>query len=194
MRAVLLALAPAISLAAGAPALAQTLTVNPNLAIDVTGFSGDANALPTAVSKIESQPQGVRVGAIAYNYVAGTPGYGVILVQNSNIRLMRLEKPEGQPVEIKEAAPPAWMLTWRNQKRADIVATSKVSLADAIRTAEASQRGAPAVVAGIARSASNPTSDVHAYMIGILKNGELQKVAVDSETGNVIANPEALTM
>jgi hypothetical protein len=200
MRAVLLALAPVISLAAGAPTFAQTLTVNPNLVIDVTGFSGDANALPTAVSKIEAQPQGFRVAAIAYNNPTGTPGYGVVLVQpqgqgqDPKVRLMRLERPEGQAVEIKEATPPAWMTNWRIQKRADIVATSKVSLADAIRTAEASKQGAPAVVAGIARSASNPTSDVHAYMVGILKNGELQKVAVDSETGLVIANPEALTM
>jgi hypothetical protein len=49
-------------------------------------------------------------------------------------------------------------------------------------------------VAGVARSASNPNSDVHAYMIGILKNGDLQSVAVDSKTGAVIANPSALTI
>jgi hypothetical protein len=73
-----------------------------------------------------------------------------------------------------------------------VVATAKVSLADAIRTAEASEDGAPAVVAGVARSASNPTSDVHAYMVGILKNGDLQRVAVDSKTGLVIANPSML--
>jgi hypothetical protein len=200
MRALLLALAPVISLAAGAPTLAQTIKVNPNLVIDVTGFSGDANALPSAVSNIESQAQGVRVAAIAYNNPVGTPGYGVILVQpqgqgqEPNVRLMRLEKPEGQAVEIREASPPAWMSNWRNQKRANIVQAAKVSLADAIRTAEGSQQGAPAVVAGIARSASNPTSDVHAYMIGILKNGRLQPVAVDSETGLVIENPSALTM
>jgi hypothetical protein len=33
-----------------------------------------------------------------------------------------------------------------------------------------------------------------ALVIGILKNGALQPVAVDSKTGKVIAKPEALTM
>jgi hypothetical protein len=192
MRALLLALATAGSLAAGAPTLAQTLTVNPNLVIDVTGFSGDANTLPTAVSNIESLAGG-RVGAIAYNNVAGTPGYGVILAQGSNVRFMRLDKPTGQAVEISQASVPSWMLNWKNQRRAAVVQAAQVPLADAIRTAEASQQGAPAVVAGVARSAANLNSDVHAYMVGILKGGDLQRVAVDSKSGMVIANPSTLT-
>lgn len=191
MRALLLALAMSSSLAVGAPTFAQTLTVNPNFSIDVTGFSGDANTLPTAVSNIESMVGG-RVAAIAYNNVAGTPGYGVILTQGSNVRLMRIDKPGGQAVDISQASTPSWMLNWRNQRRAAAVEAAKVPLADAIRTAEA-QEGAPAVVAGIARSASNPTSDVHAYMVGLLKSGALHPVAVDSKSGMVIANPEALT-
>jgi hypothetical protein len=166
--------------------------VNPNFAIDVTGFSGDASILPDAVSQIESMNVG-RVAAIAYNNVAGVPGYHVIVVQGSNVKFMRLEKPHGQAVEISQASVPTWMMNWRNQKRADVVQTARVSLADAIRTAEASQNGAPAVVAGIARSASNPTSEVHAYMVGLLINGGLHPVAVDSKTGAVIANPSALT-
>jgi hypothetical protein len=193
MRALLLALAMASSFAAGAPTLAQTLKVNPNLVIDVTGFSGDATALATAASNIASLSGG-QVAAIAYNNVAGTPGYGVVVTQGSNVRFMRLDKPTGQPVEMSEASVPSWMLNWRNQRRAVAVQAAKVPLADAIRTAEASQGGAPAVVAGIARSASNPTSEVHAYMVGILKNGDLHPVAVDSQTGAVIANPSALTL
>ena len=193
MRALLLALAMTSSLAAAAPTLAQTLTVNPNFVIDVTGFSGDANTLSTAVSTIEAQNVG-RVAAIAYNNVAGTPGYGVILVANggSDVTFWRLDKPTGQSVALTGASVPSWMLTWRHQKRAAIVAGARVSLADAIRTAEASQGGAPAVVAGIARSAANPDSDVHAYMVGILKDGKLLPVAVNSQTGSPIENPSAL--
>jgi hypothetical protein len=182
----------ASSLAAGAPTLAQTLTVNPNFVIDVTGFSSDVSILPDAVSQIESMNVG-RVAAIAYNNVAGVPGYGVIVVQGSDVKFMRLEKPRGEAVEISQASVPTWMMNWRNQKRAAVVQTARVSLADAIRTAEASQNGAPAVVAGIARSASNPSSDVHAFMVGLLINGALHPVAVDSKTGSVIANPSALT-
>jgi hypothetical protein len=188
----MLALATVGGLAAGPVALAQTLTVNPNFAIDVTGFNGDPSILPDAVSNIESLNRG-RVAAIAYNNVAGTPGYGVIMVaKGSDPRFWRLDKPAGQSVELTGASVPSWMLTWRNQKRAAIVAGARVSLADAIRTAEASQGGAPAVVAGIARSAANPDSDVHAYMIGILKDGQLHPVAVDSYSGHRIENPSAL--
>jgi hypothetical protein len=192
MRALLLALTAASTLAAGAPTLAQTLTVNPNLTIDVTGFSGDANTLASAVANIESL-SGDRVAAIAFNNVAGTPGYEVILLQGSNIRFQRLDKVTNKAVEITEASVPSWMLNWRNQRRAVAVQAAKVPLADAIRTAEASQQGAPAVVAGIARSASNPNSDVHAYMVGLLQNGNLHPVAVDSNSGMTIANPSALT-
>lgn len=192
MRALLLALATAGSLVAGAPAFAQSLKVNPNFTIDVTGFSGDANSLAGSVANIESA-MGGRVAAIAYNNVAGTPGYGVILSQGPNVRFMRLDKPTGQAVDISQASIPTWMLTWRNQRRAAAVEAARVPLATAIRTAEASERGAPAVVAGIARSASNPLSDVHAYMVGVLRNGELHPVAVDSASGAVIENSEALT-
>jgi hypothetical protein len=191
MRALLLALAAVSSLAVGAPTLAQTLTVNPNFVIDVTGFSGDANTLSNAVSTIESMNVG-RVAAIAYNNVAGTPGYGAIVAQGSNVTFKRLDMPTGKPVEISGAQVPAWMMNWRNQKRVAVVEAARVSLADAIRTAEASQQGAPAVVAGIARSASNPTSDVHAYMVGLLQNGRLHAVAVDSKTGSLIENPSML--
>jgi hypothetical protein len=166
--------------------------VNPDLVIDVTGFSGDANTLPNAVSNIESLIGG-RAAAITYNNFSGAPGYEVILAQGSNVKFMQLDKPASNAIEISEASLPSWMLTWRNQRREVAVEAAKVSLADAIRTAEASQGGAPAVVAGIARSASNPNSDVHAYMVGVLKNGHLQRVAVDSQTGSVIVDPSALT-
>jgi hypothetical protein len=191
MRALLLVLATASSLAAAAPALAQSLKVNSKLTIDVHGFSGDPKVLPDAVTKIESQ-NGGRVAAITYNNVAGTPGYAVIVLKGSEVRYWRLDKPNGQAVELTGASIPPWLLSWREQRRADAVKVAKVSLADAIRTAEAAERGAPAVVAGIARSAANPTSDIQAYMVGILRDGRLVRVAVDSQSGSQISNPDAL--
>ncbi len=191
MRALLLALATVSSLAAAAPTLAQTLKVNSKISIDVAGFSGDPMVLADAVTKIESM-NGGRVAAIAYNNVAGAPGYGVIVLKGSEVRYWRLDKPAGQPVELTGASIPSWMLTMRDQRRATAVKDARVSLADAIRTAEGTQRGAPAVVAGIARSAANPTSDIQAYMVGLLQEGRLTRVAVDSQTGSPISNPEAL--
>ncbi len=46
MRALLLAIATVSSLAVAAPTLAQTLTVNSSLSIDVSGFTGDPSTLP----------------------------------------------------------------------------------------------------------------------------------------------------
>ncbi len=171
--------------------LAQTLRVNSKLSINVAGFSGDPNVLPNAVTNIESHGGG-RVAAITFNNVAGTPGYAVIVLNGSDVRFWRLDKPTGKPVELTGASAPQWMLSWRNQRRAAVLTAAKVSLADAIRTAEASYEGAPAVVAGIARSAGKPTSDTHAYMVGLLKRGRLIRVAVNTETGRRIVNPELL--
>ena len=191
MRALLIALATVSSFAVAAPSLAQPLKVNKNLSIDVTGFSGDPKILPDMVTRIESL-NGGRVAAITFDNAAGTPGYSAIVLKGSDVRFWRLDNPTSQAAELTGASVPSWMLTWRNQRRATAVKVAKVSLADAIRAAEASQQGAPAVVAGIARSASNPTSDVQAYMIGILKNGRLERVAVNSQSGSRIENPEAL--
>ena len=191
MRALLLALAAVSSLAAAAPSLAQTLKVNQDISIDVTGFSGDPKILSDMVTKIESL-NGGRVAAITFNNVAGTPGYAAIVLKGEDVRFWRLDNPTSDAVELTGASVPSWMLNWKAQRRATAVKVAKVSLADAIRTAEASQRGAPAVVAGIARSASNPTSDVQAYMVGILKDGRLERVAVNSQSGRPIENPEAL--
>ena len=191
MRAFLFALAIGSSLAATAPSVAQTLKVNQNLSIDVTGFSGDPNILPDLVTHIEAL-NGGRVAAITFDNVAGAPGYTAIVLNGSDVRFWRLDNPTSDVVELIGASIPSWMLNWKAQRRANAVKVAKVSLADAIRTAEASKKGAPAVVAGIARSAANPTSDVQAYMIGILKDGRLERVAVNSQSGRPIENPEAL--
>ncbi|MBA4010468.1 MAG: hypothetical protein C0481_01255 [Phenylobacterium sp.] len=191
MRAFLLALATIGSLAAAAPSLAQTLKVNQDISIDVTGFSGDPKILSDMVTKIESL-NGGRVAAVTFDNVGGAPGYSAIVLNGADVRFWRLDSPTSDAVEIIGASVPSWMLNWKAQRRATAVKDAKVSLADAIRTAQAARKGAPAVVAGIARSASNPTSEVHAYMVGILKDGRLERVAVDSQSGRPIENPEAL--
>jgi len=179
-------------LVAASPAAAQTITVAPKLEINITGFSGEPNTLAKAVANIEALSGG-RVAAIAYDYVAGTPGYDVVVKQGSNVRFARLDRVTNKAVQISEASLPSWMLNWRTQRRAAVVEDAKVSLADAIRTAEASEKGGAAVAAGIARSASNPTANVHAYMVA-LRNGDHQRVvAVNTKTGGIIGNPSALT-
>jgi hypothetical protein len=60
-----------------------------------------------------------------------------------------------------------------------------VPLSQAIQTAEAAQ-GAPAIAAGMARSATQ--SDVHAYNIMLDDKGSLKRMAIDSSTGQIIAD------
>jgi hypothetical protein len=69
---------------------------------------------------------------------------------------------------------------------------ASVSLSAAVLTAERS-KNAPAVAAGIARSASNPTSEVQAYNVMLDMDGSARRVAVDDSSGEVISDPSALT-
>ena len=91
------------------------------------------------------------------------------------------------------ASVPDWMLHWR--ARADVKAAEQatVPLTDAIRTAEQARAGGLAVAAGIAASASNnASSDVKAYNVLVMRDGDVRRVAVDDSSGQVIADPQAL--
>jgi hypothetical protein len=191
MRILPLALAAATSLAAATPMLAQNVGLRAFPELNLTGFSGEPTALPKAVSNIETLSGG-RVVEIRYNNVAGVPSYDVVVAQGDQVRFLRFSRAGSAPLELTETATPAWMLDWRAEKNVNLGQVAKVRLADAIRTAEANKGGSPAVAAGIARGAADPNNAVKAYNVSILNNGVQQRVAVDSETGSVIANPEAL--
>ncbi|CAN7466025.1 PepSY domain-containing protein [Phenylobacterium sp. LjRoot219] len=191
MRALLLVLVATGSLAAAVPALGQSVGMKPIPNINLAGFGGDPTALPSAVATIE-QLSGGRVAEIRYNNVDGIPGYDVALAQGNEIRFQRYHKPANKPLTLTETKTPTSMLNWQGQKNASLVTNAKIPLADAIRTAESAMRGAPAVAAGIAQGAADPSTDVHAYNVAILKDGQQHRVAVNSDSGAVIANPEAL--
>jgi uncharacterized membrane protein YkoI len=191
MRALMLALAAAGSLAVAAPALGQKVGMGATPQLNLTGFSGDPGALTHAVTAIEGLSGG-RVAEIRFDNIDGAPGYDVVLVKGDNVRFQRINVRGGEPVEFRETKTPKWMLGWRSQGNARLVRDATVPLADAIRTAQASMNGAPAVAAGISHGASNPTTMVHAYNVAILRKGAQRRVAVNSQTGNVISNPETL--
>jgi uncharacterized membrane protein YkoI len=191
MRAPLLALAVTASLAAAAPALGQSVGVRGTPDINITGFSGDPGALPNAVSVIEKRSGG-RVAEIRFDNIAGVPGYDVALAQHDHMRFQRYTVATQRVIALTESKTPAWMLDWRSKKNMDIVLNAKVPLADAIRTASNSMRGAPAAAAGISHGAAIQRGNVHAYNVAVVQNGSLRRVAVNSDTGNVIANPEVL--
>jgi uncharacterized membrane protein YkoI len=191
MRTLFLALTAASALTLVAPASAQDVGLRPYPNIDLAGFSGDPTALPKAVANIEKLTGG-RVVEIRYNNVAGVPSYDVVLAQGSDVRFLRFSKPGAGPIELTQTTTPSWMLDWRARTNVALEQSAKVPLADAITKAEASMNGAPAVAAGIAQSAANPSSDVHAYNVSILREGDQHRVAVDSQTGYLIENPASL--
>ena len=83
------------------------------------------------------------------------------------------------------------MLKWQQKIDVQLASKANVSLSQAVHTAE-SQIGAAALAAGIARSASNPNSDVHAYNVLLDDNGSIKRIAVDSSTGEIISDPGQL--
>jgi hypothetical protein len=84
------------------------------------------------------------------------------------------------------------MLSWHDKAELRAVETARVPLAEAIATAEQADGDAPAIAAGIARSAGDPQSDVHAYNGLIERNGGITRRAVDSATDDIIADAGAL--
>ena len=190
MRALILALAAAGALAASGPLHAQGVSMPPYPEINLAGFNGDASSLPKAVAAIEAASGG-RVVEIRYNNVSGAPGYDVVLERGAQVSFQRFTKPGGGMIALTGKTEPSWMLKWQARRDVSFVKQAKVSLAAAIRTAESSLPG-PAVAAGIARSASSITTDVHAYNVAILNGGRLHRVAIDSATGLMIDDPNAL--
>jgi hypothetical protein len=187
-------LAPAalvVACALATAASAQSVAMPPHPDINTTGFKGDANTLSDAVKSVEAASGG-RVVEIRYNNVSGTPGYDIVVERGSKVSFQRFSNAGDGPFVVTGVTQPAWMLDWANRKDVSLVSKAKVSLPVAIRTAEAATLSGPAVAAGIAKSASNPTSLVHAYNIAVLRDGRLRRIAVDSDTGEVIANPGAL--
>jgi hypothetical protein len=159
---------------------------------DIAGFTGGPQALPRAIGRIERSAGG-RVMEIRFDRRAGRPGYDAVVAKGPQLVFLRAEQDRRARV-IAARAEPAWMLGWKGRKDVRIAERARVSLASAVRTAEASDHDAPAVAAGIATSASNPTSRVHAYNVLLEQGrGHTRRLAVDANTGQVISDPSALS-
>ncbi|MDB5394249.1 MAG: hypothetical protein JWM91_1755 [Rhodospirillales bacterium] len=158
---------------------------------DISSFHGTADSLPSAIGKIEGATGG-KVIEIRFTSSNGMPGYHVVVAKGGEVQFMHLEARSGKLTTTHENMVPVAMLKWRGKADVHFAETAKVPLSVAIHTAEQADDNAPAIAAGIARSASSPSSDVHAYNILIVRDGTVRRRAVDSDTGEVIADPSAL--
>lgn len=173
-------------------AMAQSVAQPGTMNGDISAFRGNAGTLVHVIRMIQHATGG-KVVDVRFSDAHGAPGYHAVVVRHGRVQFFHIEEHSNRVIEIDASSGPVWMLGWR--KRADLHADerAKVPLVKAIRTAERSQNGAPAIAAGIARSASNPLSEVHAYTILLDVDGNVRSVSVDDSSGELIANPGALT-
>jgi uncharacterized membrane protein YkoI len=188
-----LAAATALSFTAlmGATASAQGVAQPGYYKGDLDAFHGNANSLIQALHAFHADSD-ARVVEIRFTDRNGDPGYNAVLQKNGRTDFVHIDE-TGRSVELDSASLPDWMLKRKSRTDLRFDRKATVPLSQAISTAEAAYDDAPAVAAGIARSASNPDSDVHAYNVLLDQGGTIKRVAVDSMTGQVISDPQALT-
>jgi uncharacterized membrane protein YkoI len=188
-----LAAATALGLTAlvGARASAQGVAQPGYYKGDLDAFHGGPQSLIKALDAFHNDAD-ARVVEIRFTDKNGDPGYSAVLQKHGRTDFVHIDE-TGRSVELSSASLPDWMLTRKSKLDLRFDRKATISLAQAISTAEAANGGAPAVAAGIARSASNPDSDVHAYNVLLDEGGRAQRVSVDSRTGQIISDPQALT-
>jgi uncharacterized membrane protein YkoI len=171
--------------------LAQAVSQSPSTryaAADIAAFHGSQNTLTNAIHDIQ-QSTGGKVVEIRFAQHNAQPGFHTVVAKGGQVEFARFDQASRSVTQIETR--PDWMLKWEQRTDVRLAKNPAVSLAQAIQTAEAS-KNAPAIAAGIARSASDPDSDVHAYNVLIDAAGSVSRVAVDSATGEIIANPGSL--
>jgi uncharacterized membrane protein YkoI len=173
-----------------AQSTAQSVAQSGSINGDIAAFHGDQNTLINAIQAIE-QTTGGRVLDIRFSNANGVPAYHAVVLKGTQVQFFKFESPSKHIVELDASATPVWMLPWRAKADVHFAKTAAVSLTSAIRTAQ-QKRNAPAAAAGIARSASNPDSDVHAYTVLVDDGGRVRSVSIDSSNGEVIEDPSAL--
>lgn len=180
-----------LSVAFGANASAQGVSQPGYYKGDIDAFHGDAHSLIQALHAFHDG-SGARVVEIRFTDRDGHPGYYAVLQKNGRVDFVHIDD-TGRTLDLNSASLPDWMLKRKSRTDLRLDRKATVPLSQAISTAEAAYDDAPAVAAGIARSASNPDSDVHAYNVLLDQGGTIKRVAVDSMTGQIISDPQALT-
>lgn len=193
MKVICLGVCAAAALTMATPVLAQPVSQPAGPIGDISGFRGGPNALPRVIERAQDMTGGFVVEA-RYSRRDGKGGYDVLVSKGGQLDSIRLERFDSGAVQtIQLNARPDWMLKWMQRADIRIVRHAKVPLDEAVRTAEQSA-GGPAVAAGVARGDASAAVDVRAYNVLIdLPDGRMRRVAVDANSGQIIADPNALS-
>jgi uncharacterized membrane protein YkoI len=168
---------------------AQTVSQAPSYpAADIAAFHGNQKTLTSAIQKVE-QSTGGKVVEIRFAVYNGALGYHTVVAKAGQVQFAFLDHSSKKVVTVDTS--PDWTLKWQQRSDVQLAENARISLSQAITTAETS-KSAPAIAAGIARSASNPASNVHAYNVLLDNGGSPRRVAVDSSTGEIIEDPQSL--
>jgi uncharacterized membrane protein YkoI len=169
--------------------LAQTVSQSLNYpSSDITAFHGNQTTLTSAIQTIQ-QSMGGKVVEIRFTVHDGAPGFHAVVAKGGEVQLAFLDQASGKVVATDTR--PDWALKWQQRTDVHLAASAPKSLSQAITTAETS-KGAPAIAAGIARGASNPASNIHAYNVLLDDGGSVKRVVLDSSTGEIISDPSSL--
>jgi hypothetical protein len=130
---------------------------------------------------------------IRFSNAKGVPSYHAVVLKAGQIHFFQLAEPSKNIVELDATSTPVWMTGWRGKADVHYAKVATISLSNAIMSAQQSHHGAPAAAAGLARSVGNPDSDVQAYTVLLDDRGSVRSVSIDMSTGEVIADPSALS-
>lgn len=149
----------------------------------------DTVSLPTAITTIEAKTGG-KVMNIRFADAGGTPVYDAVVVTPGNVGTARLDARTGNVSGFDHDQVSDQSFDWEHQRDLKSFAQATTPLSTAIATVE-QLAGTPAVNAGLATPLT-PDNDVLAYNIEVVKDGRVERVAVDAMTDEVIADPSAL--
>jgi uncharacterized membrane protein YkoI len=180
--------APTLLLAGTALAAPQLLEhLEPMTALG--NLAPSSVSLPTAISTIEAKTGG-KVMDIRFVDAGGAPVYEAVVVTPDKVGLARLDTQTGVLSGLDHDQVSDQSYDWEHQRDLRSFAKATTPLSTAIETVE-QVAGVPAVNAGLAAPLT-PDNDVLAYNIEVVKDGRVERIAVDATTNEVIADPNAL--
>jgi uncharacterized membrane protein YkoI len=160
----------------------------PNATLSSAYNTVTPNTLARAVQAVE-QATGGRVLEVRLLHQNG-PGFQAVVIKNKQLTNVKVNSSNGNVTTIAATETPQWMLDWRLKSEAHEIGHAHVTPQQAVRSVEQAA-GAPAIDVALARPLSGG-NDVLAYNVEVVKDGMPQRVAIDANTGQIIADPQTV--